>query len=198
MGNLICDFIPDKEYPKTIGRKHTREYGLWTNMLQRCKESYWDKKPTYTGTTCSENFKSYPYFYKWCNEQIGFGNTNEKGRSWCLDKDLLLKDNKFYSENTCVFIPSMVNNLIVKRNNLRGDYPIGVYLNKRSCRFVARCNIDKIIQKHIGAYGTPQEAFEAYKSYKEAYIKQVAEKYKDQLDPRAYQALLNYQVEVTD
>lgn len=190
--------MPNKKYPKTKGRKHTREYSLWVNMLQRCKESYWKKKPTYTGTTCSENFKDYTFFYEWCNKQVGFSRTNENGRSWCLDKDLLLKDNKFYSEDTCVFIPSMVNNLIVKRDNLRGDYPIGVYFNKRTCRFVARCNIDKIIQKHIGAYGTPQEAFEAYKLYKETYIKQVAEKYKHQLDPRAYEALINYTVEVTD
>jgi hypothetical protein len=43
-----------------------------------------------------------------------------------------------------------------------------------------------------------QEAFSAYKVFKEALIKQVAEKYKLQLDPRAYKALLNYEVNIND
>lgn len=37
-----------------------------------------------------------------------------------------------------------------------------------------------------------------YEVAKEAYVKQVAEKYKDQLDPRAYQALINYEVNEND
>ena len=33
---------------------------------------------------------------------------------------------------------------------------------------------------------------------KELRIKEVANKWKDQIDPRAYEALINYQVEITD
>jgi hypothetical protein len=33
---------------------------------------------------------------------------------------------------------------------------------------------------------------------KEAYIKEVANKWKDQIDPRAYEALMSYQVEIND
>ena len=53
-------------------------------------------------------------------------------------------------------------------------------------------------QKHIGCFDTQEEAFRAYKTFKEALIKEVANEYKDKLDPRAYQALLNYTVEITD
>jgi oligoribonuclease (3'-5' exoribonuclease) len=45
---------------------------------------------------------------------------------------------------------------------------------------------------------TELEAFLAYKHAKEAYIKELANKWKDQIDPRVYDALMNYQVEITD
>lgn len=96
------------EYSTKVDGKMAREYRLWTDMLLRCTEKFWIKRPTYIGTTCSENFKSYTYFYEWCNKQIGFGNKDENGKSWNLDKDLLVKGNKVYSEDTCVFCTSKV------------------------------------------------------------------------------------------
>ena len=50
----------------------------------------------------------------------------------------------------------------------------------------------------MGTYNTSEEAFNAYKQAKEAYIKEVAEKWKDKIDPRVYDALVSYQVEITD
>ena len=43
-----------------------------------------------------------------------------------------------------------------------------------------------------------EEAFLAYKQAKELHIKEVANKWKDQIDPRVYEALMNYTVEITD
>ena len=51
---------------------------------------------------------------------------------------------------------------------------------------------------YLGTFNTPEEAFCAYKEVKEAYIKDVADKWKDRIDPRVYDALMNYQVEITD
>ena len=43
-----------------------------------------------------------------------------------------------------------------------------------------------------------KKAFYAYKTVKEAYTKEVAEKWKDQIDPRAYEALMKYKVDIND
>ena len=45
---------------------------------------------------------------------------------------------------------------------------------------------------------TQIEAFYAYKEAKETYIKEVANKWKDNIDSRVYDALMNYQVEIND
>lgn len=41
-------------------------------------------------------------------------------------------------------------------------------------------------------------AFSAYKVFKESVIKEAANKWKDQIDVRAYEALMSYEVEITD
>ena len=53
-------------------------------------------------------------------------------------------------------------------------------------------------KKCLGLFDTPELAFQAYKTFKEAYIKEQAELYKDSIEPRAYQALLNYEVSLDD
>ena len=47
-------------------------------------------------------------------------------------------------------------------------------------------------------FDTEIEAFNYYKTNKENYIKELAEKWKSKIDERAYQALINYTVEITD
>lgn len=188
----------DGKYSTKKDDKRVREYELWKGMLRRCTNKLWSKYPTYTGTTCSENIKSFTFFYEWCQSQVGFWNIDEKGNCWHLDKDLLTKGNKHYSEDTCVFIPARINTLLTKCNTKRGELPIGVSRHKRDNKFRTQCSDGKGKNKRLGQFSTPEEAFLVYKTYKEQLIKEVANEYCAQLDPRAYQALMNYQVEVTD
>ena len=179
------------KYPITINGVKTKEYVLWKGMLQRC---YSDTQyPTYEGCEVSDNFKSYEYFYEWCNSQIGFAVEGFE-----LDKDLLLKGNKIYSENTCVFIPSEINSLLVKREALRGEHLIGVSWRNTKKAFVAQVNKNKGSPEWLGSFNTELEAFNTYKTAKETFIKEQANKWKGKIDERAYNALMNYQVEITD
>ena len=189
--------IGDK-YPSKVNGVLTKEYKLWTSMLVRCySDDFKKKQPTYEGCEVSDNFKNYEYFYEWCHKQIGFGNDGN-GNPFQLDKDLLIKGNKAYSEDSCVFIPTEINSLLVKRENMRGKYLIGVYWNKTANAFVAQVSKNKGMQEHLGVFNTELEAFRAYKQAKETFIKEQAEKWKGKIDDRAYEALMDYTVEITD
>ena len=186
--------VSGTKYPSRVNGVLIKEYGLWSNMLERCyNDVYKKKKPTYESCEVSDNFKSYEYFYEWCNNQFGFNN-----KDWQLDKDLLIKGNKVYSEDSCIFIPSEINLLLVKNTASRGEYLIGVYWSKTHKAFVARVSKNKGKQEHLGYFNTELEAFNAYKQAKESFIKEQAEKWKGKIDERAYNALMNYKVEIID
>ena len=186
--------VSGTKYPSTINGTLTKEYALWQSMLRRCYSDISKKKyPTYEGCEVSNKFKSYEYFYEWCHKQIGFGN-----EGWHLDKDLLAKGNKVYSESTCVFIPQEINTLLVKRESSRGVHLIGVYWHNTKKAFVAMVSKGKSKQEWLGLFNTEIEAFNAYKTAKEAFVKEQANKWKSQIDERAYNALMNYTVEITD
>ena len=186
------------KYPPSVNGVKTKEYELWQNMLQRCySDTYKKKNPTYEGCEVSENFKSYEYFYEWCHKQVGFDNDGN-GNSFQLDKDLLVKGNKVYNEFTCVFLPKEINLLLVKRESLRGNHLIGVCWHNASKSFVSRVNKNKGKQEYLGSFNTEVEAFNAYKTAKESFIKEQANKWKDKIDPRAYNALMSYEVMIDD
>ena len=186
--------ITGTKYLITISGVKTREYALWKNMLQRCySDAYRNKRPTYEGCKVSDNFKSYEYFYEWCHSQIGFGN-----QGWHLDKDLLTKGNKVYSEDCCVFIPKDVNLVLTKRVALRGKHLIGVYWSNTNKAFVAQVAKNKGKQEWLGSFNTELEAFNAYKTAKESFVKEQAEKWKDEIDDRAYKALMSCTVDIDD
>ena len=186
------------KYQTNINGVQTREYNLWKRVLQRCySDAYKKKRPTYEGCEVSDKFKSYEYFYEWCHKQVGFGNDGN-GNPFHLDKDLLIKGNKVYSESTCVFIPSEINSLLTKCTASRGEHLIGVHWCKTNKAFVAMVSRSKGKPEYLGYFNTELEAYNAYKIAKEAFVKEQANKFKSQIDLRAYEALMNYQVEITD
>ena len=186
--------ILGSKYPSKVNGRNTKEYDLWYSMLRRCySDGFKKKRPTYEGCEVSDNFKSYEYFYEWCQSQIGFGN-----KGWHLDKDLLIKGNKVYSESTCVFIPSEINLLLTKCTASRGEHLIGVCWDKAKKAFKAQVSMNKGKREYLGLFKTEIEAFNAYKKAKESFIKEQANDWKLQIDDRAYKALMNYTVEITD
>ena len=184
----------DKTRPAKVDGKIVKEYKLWQSMLKRCfSEKYQTRQPTYKGCSVSDNFLRYSFFYDWCHNQIGFGKVDDKGRSWCLDKDILFTGNKTYSETACVFVPQEINKFFIDCGNARGEYPLGVCFNKARGKFTAQCKVNGKLQ-HLGRFNTPEQAFNAYKPFKEVLCKQLALKWQTEIDSRLFNAMMNWSV----
>lgn len=192
MRNLVCGVgFNDGKYPTKKDGKFLLEYDTWKGMLRRCySETMKVANPTYIPCTASENFKNYSYFYEWCHRQVGFGAAGFE-----IDKDILKKGNKEYSENTCAFVPFQLNSLFTKTNKSRGGLPIGVCKIGRSFRAACKKNSIKVV---IGQFKNSLDAFFAYKDFKEAHIKEMAEKWRHEISDEVYDAMMNYCVELTD
>lgn len=167
---------------------------LYCSLKQRCKAggSMHRKHPSYRNCTLSDLFKDPQTFGDWYTSQIGY---EEQG--WHLDKDLLLKGNKHYSEDTCVILPQQINAFLVKCGARRGEHPIGVSLRKRNGKFLASLSTDGF-PRQLGSFDTAIEAFMCHKAAKEAHARVLAERWYGKIDIRAYNALMSYTVEITD
>ena len=185
------------KYKTNLGVVHTREHALWVNMLTRVYDyKSRDKYPTYKDVTVCKEWLNFQNFAAWCHKQEFFNVRDENGKVYQLDKDILTKDSKVYSPETCCFVPQEVNKLLLKSDSIRGGCPIGVCLVKASGKFQASVKCGGI-QKYLGVYKTPDEAFEVYKAAKEAYIKEVAERFKHLVDASVYEALKKIKVDKT-
>ena len=195
MNKLVCGVgFNDKTKPTWVDGKNVKEYQLWQDMLSRCfSEKLQTRYPTYKGCNVSDNFLHYSFFYDWCQEQIGFGKVDDKGRYWQLDKDLLFIGNKTYSETTCVFVPQEINKFFNEYGNARGEYPLGVSFDKQKGKFKAHCAVNGKLQ-YLGRFNTPEEAFAVYKPFKENLCKQLALKWKHEIDERLFNAMMNWSV----
>ena len=173
--------------------KHTKCYATWKGIHRRCYDSkYQEKNQTYKGCSVCKEWNNYQNYAIWHIE-----NYYEVGDERMeLDKDILCKGNKVYSAKNCVFVPQSINKLFIKSDKVRGDLPIGVIKNGN--KFQAKLNKGNGKQIALGTYTTPELAFEAYKIAKEAYIKEVAEEYKDKIPCKLYEAMVAYKVEIDD
>lgn len=187
------------KYPARINNKETEEYQAWKGMIYRCfDKNTKERQPTYKDAECCKEWLCYENFYEWLHSQENFDNLYNKSR-WNVDKDIFVKGNKIYSPNTCCLVPMNVNSLFLKKDNYRGDLPIGVKRSGKS--FMARCsNPITENREYLGSYSTSLFAFQAYKNYKEDLIKQIAqiEYDKGNITEKCYNAMINYQVEITD
>ena len=183
-----------------VGKYTTSDssFEVWRAMLNRCySKKFKENFKTYKYATVCDEWLNFQNFAEWCYSQKFFNVKDDKGRSYELDKDLLRKCNKTYSPDTSCFVPRDVNILLTKRDKMRGEQPIGVTFLKRDSKYKSRLSyFGKGV--NLGTFDTAEEAFKAYKKAKESYIKEVADIWKERIDERVCQALLNYEVHIDD
>lgn len=173
-------------------KKDNDAYIKWNSMLARCyNPKYIQKYPTYKGCEVCKEWHDFQNFTKWYYENY----YKIDGEVMCLDKDILVKRNKVYSPDNCVFVPHRINTLFVKNDVIRGDLPIGVSEYKYGYRAYICCNCKRL---KLGTFNTSHKAFLMYKLNKELVIQGIANEYKDKIPTKLYEALMNYKVEEGD
>lgn len=177
------------DYPKI--------YNTWSGMLERCYNPYTiNKYQTYIDCIVDEWFLCLQNFGEWYEDNY----YEVPGNKMCLDKDILIKNNRLYSPETCIFVPHRINALFTKNDINRGELPIGVQ-KTRNNRFMAccyTCENNHTKNNYLGTYDDIIDAFNAYKKFKEKYIKIVADEYIDYIPKKLYDAMYNYIVDITD
>ena len=206
-GNIKCPYKPryygvgylgEGKYKTRENGKLKREFKIWHNMLKRCYDSeFQERNPTYKGCTAENDWFNFQNMAEWIENNY----YEVPGERMHLDKDILCKGNKVYSRETCIFVPERINTLFVKKDNARGNDPIGVY-QLPSGNYRAQCNNEYWKSVYLGVYSTEEEAFQVYKQYKEKIIKEVIDSYEGVIPEPFYSrlktAMYNYEVEIDD
>lgn len=152
-------------------------YRSWTGVLERVfSEKYHKKKPSYLGVSISNEWLSFMAFRAWWIDHHVDG--------WQIDKDMVSPGSRIYSAETCVYVPSWINQFVTDNARCRGEHPIGVTFDQG--KFKAQC-LSPVTRKnqHLGRYSTAEKAHSVWLDFK---IKMalLAKPEMDLIDPRIF------------
>ena len=98
-------FLGAGEYVAKVKGKQTKAYMAWNNMLSRCySEAAQKRRPTYQGCAVHPDWHNFQTFAKWYHE-----NYPADGKTYQLDKDILVDGNRVYGPETCLFVSQAEN-----------------------------------------------------------------------------------------
>jgi len=168
-------YIGVGEYKTSINGKHTKVYQVWRSMLRRVyDEKYLIKYPTYRNATICKEWHNFQVFAKWVSEESNFRE------GWQLDKDLMSKDTKGYSPETCTFISQKLNSFLANNRLTNTSGTTGVIWLKRDKKWWCRICIDGE-NKNLGYFKDKQEAANVYMEARAIEVEKLKELYKDTL-----------------
>lgn len=170
--------------------KNSPEYEVWIGMLKRCYNKEWKEKRKIVSyddvTVCKEwhNFQNFADWYKSMKPPAGFA----------LDKDLKIIGNREYNPEACSFVPVCINSLFTGTKDDR-DLPRGIHFCNNKKKYVVQLHKGELTangnnkQSYLGAYSDKEQATAVYCKAKIEVVSQVADEYKDVLDPVVYKNL---------
>lgn len=191
-GDLVYGFgVNDADYAVYVTEKSSAGsgrrikwycpfYKTWNGMIERgYSEKLKEKYVSYRDVRVCEDWRYFSNFKDWMEKQ------DWKGKQ--LDKDLLVKGNKIYSPETCVFIEARVNSFITENRVNNGNFPVGVHYHQN--KYVAVCGdpYEKAGKKYLGRFLYVEDAAEAWRAHKESVAIRLAE---EQTDEKIIKALV--------
>ena len=139
------------ELKVTHDGKKSKTYNMWSGMIERCYSKDFHKRfPTYSDCYVYDDFKDYSKWVEWCE------NYQYKQDGWHLDKDLLIKGNKWYEVDYLAqdTVYDSIKNTNVNDPNLsqyQGDTPYLLQLKGVQRRFTTRFLNSTTLQLQFGA-----------------------------------------------
>ena len=159
-----------------------RAFGIWCGMIDRVyNEEKRSKYETYSDCIICDEWQNYQIFREWYDKEFYQVGTERMH----IDKDILYKNNRVYSPQTCLLVPQRINMLFMHKPN-KYNLPNGI---KPTCggKYEARYN-----HKYLGVFNTVEEAAIAHDKEKKKAVIEIANEYKDKIPDKVYQALINW------
>jgi len=174
---------------KYNGNVRTTEFrkkinNCWADMIRRCySEKDRSIHATYQNCYVSDNWHNFQNFAEWYEENFYQVGTERMH----IDKDILYKNNNFYSPDTCIIVPQRINMMFITRTRLvDSDLPQGIY------RVAKGCYSSMYNAKSLGIYDSLAEVLNIYNQAKYKALCKVAEEYKEKIPTKLYDALYNW------
>jgi len=160
---VACIGVPNLPYPISS----TKEYKLWFSMIERCYNTKCKSYKTYGNLNCEValRWRCLEYFVDDLPLLPGYENWRLDSSNYQLDKDYLSKDNKLYSQETCMFISRVDNSreATIRNCDHKTSKYIGVHKTK-SGKYRATISLNgKTI--NIGTFDSEEAAAFMYDRY---------------------------------
>lgn len=173
-GNVVRGNVRDLEAPTvegvgvvgTTNTSNKRAFKIWRTMLLRCySDNYHSTRPTYRSAEVCEEWQYYPNFLKWFEENYVEG--------YDLDKDCLDLRRKYYSPETCIFVPRKLNSTL---SYLGEDVThISPRRVKGSEKYSGLWNV-KVMGAYLGRFDNKQAALDVATEYRWLYLRELLDK----------------------
>jgi len=150
-------FIGEGQAVGSIKGKLTKPYQIWSGMIQRCYDKNTLKmssKSCYVGVKVVDEWHNFQVFAEWF--ELNYVGGYE------IDKDLLSKEVKVYSPDTCLFIPKTLNKFLANTFSSNTSGHTGVCYEKSSGKWSVSISNGEGKRLKIGRYKDIEEAAEAY------------------------------------
>lgn len=157
----------------------------WADMIRRC---YYEKDrlihTAYKDCYVADTWHNYQNFAEWYENNY----YQIEGERMHLDKDILYKNNSFYSPETCLIVPQRINMMFMtKSRTVDSDLPQGITRCLTGNGFQASYN-----NKYLGVHDLLEDAINIYNKTKYQAVCNVANEYKSKIPDKLYSALLNW------
>ena len=170
------------KYVSKNGGAMTKEYSIWKNILRRVyADSSRLKYPTYVNVKVCGEWLNFQNFAQW------FENSNYRP-GWALDKDILSKEAKIYSPDTCIFVPNELNLFMANTCSNTVSKYVGVSWHKNNKKWVAQIHNGNGAN-HLGSFTTEEEASEVYKEARAIEAAKLVELYSSMLPSNVLAAI---------